>query len=241
MVLHEFKPLLLCSSAVATEEISDAWWTPFRVSGKLCKFHVTTFPLRARAIGFSSLGTVIQSNGWIYRHLEFPLPQLVACLLVWNFKAYQQNSTLSLIIVVNPSPAGRHHSWSWKDLLVQNSLVLHSHGWGSAASTTVLVFHCAVLANSRISYQAEVPQKRRESYCTLPAARSYWFIYPAASSAPHPTQLQLAAESHLMVCQMVRASIKETVSKRVGRQQGWVLILGSEMPPLSIRYLRAMS
>lgn len=68
-----------------------------------------------------------------------------------------------------------------------------------------------------------------------------WFYRLRLLGFSHPTQLQLAAESHLMVCQLVCASMKEMVSKRVGLQQGWVLTLRLETLPLSVSTFRARS
>lgn len=71
---------------------------------------------------------------------------------------------------------------------------------------------------------------------------TYFSLFQSYSlTSSHPTQLQLAAESHRMVCQLVRVSMKDTASKRVGLQHGWVLTSRPKMLPFSVRILSAMS
>lgn len=82
----------------------------------------------------------------------------------------------------------------------------------------------------------------KSSSSSIPESLTTYSFLPSCSlSSSHPTQLQLAAESHRMVCQFVRVSMKDTASNRVGLQHGWVLTSRPKMLPFSVRILSAMS
>lgn len=153
---------------------------------------------------------------------------------------------LSLIVVVNLSPAGWHHSQSGKRLPVCNLPgAVPPQSWLEVCCIYNLVYLGVSLRSpGELSLQLPScgPTEETGVVPRSPYGQELLIHFSSCFLGPyHPTQLQLAAESHLMVCQLVRASIKETVSNRVGLQQGRVLTLRPGIPPLPIIYSSAKS